>query len=608
MGTVIRVTMPTPRPRARRPRAALAFAALTAAFAGIVVGLFSGATPAYAVDNSIIATNPGAGTTIETSPSAISVTFANPVGPGPVLTLTCGDPGQVVTTAPAVLLADGVSVQLTVSTPINKGVCTVSWQVADTALQPAGNGSFQFTIANDPVATTTVPGASTSLDPTASTVPLPTVPTAPGGVAVTVDGEGVSQGPMSLFRLLSDLLVAILFGSIVLITLYWREGIEYVLTVRFLRTIWMAGLGATYFYVGSLGAVTENKGIGAALTPGSWGSLFDTTPGLAAIARMLLLVGAGWAILRPERIVDPNSTLLAIAGPGVAVLTMAFSRPDAGILVIGLGLIHAIAVSVWFGSLVLVARVVVAGPGEGDLADAVRGFAKLSPPVIGAAVISGVLQGLVLTGGDLTSGHGLVTVAKTLVVALMVVVAMASRTFVKMRFDRVDDLEAPMADRLRRVLGIEAIIGVLAMVFSSWLVTLAAPGLAADAGPALALGPDHRFINPSMAVEVSVRFTERVGQNDVRIEVLQPSTGLTGLAVDFKPPAEAQYTTPGMTLDPVPLTGAGAAVLDPDDGFTLNASGNWTIVVRVGPNVVAQQDVYVASAADLTATTTTVAP
>lgn len=576
--------------------------------AAVVVGLFSSATPAYAVDNSIVATTPGAGTTIETSPTAIDVTFANPVGPGPVLTLTCGDPGQIISTAPAVLLADGVSVQLTVPTPINKGVCTVSWQVADTALQPAGNGSFQFTIANDPAVTTTVAGATTSLDPTASTVPLPTVPTAGGGIGVTVDSEGVSQGPMSLFRLLSDIFVAILFGAIVLITLYWREGIEYVLTVRFLRTIWMAGLAVTYLYVGALGAVTENKGIGAALTPSSWGALFDTTPGIAAIARMLLLVGAGWAVLRPERIVDPNSTMLAIAGPGVAVLTMAFSRADSGFIEIGLGLVHVVAISVWFGSLVLVARVVVAGPGEEDLTDAVRGFAKLSPPVIAVAVVSGVLQGLMLTGGDLTSAHGLVTVAKTLVVALMVVVAMASRTFVKMRFRDLEELEAPMAERLRRVLGIEAVIGVLAMVFSSWLVTLAAPGLAADAGPALALGPDHRFINSSMAVEVSVRFTERVGQNDVRIEVLQPSTGLSGLAVDFKPPIEAQYTTPGMTLDPIPLTGTGAAVLDPDDGFTLNASGNWTIVVRVGPNVVAQQDVYVASAADLTATTTTVAP
>lgn len=608
MVTVTRVTLPTPRHRARLPRATRAVTALAAAIAGVTIALLASASPAHAVDNSIVATTPGAGTTVDTSPSAVSVTFANPVGPGPVLTLTCGDPGQIISTPAAVLLADGVSVQVTIPTPINKGLCTVTWQVADTALQPAGNGSFQFTIANDPAVTTTVPGASTSLDPTASTTPLPTVPTSSGGISMTVDDEGVSQGPMSLFRLLSNLAVAVLFGALVLIAVFWREGIEYVLTVRFLRTIWMAGLVVTYFYVGALGAVTENKGIGAALTPGSWGALFDTMPGLAAIARLLLLVAAGWAILRPERIVDPNSTMLALAGPGVAVMTMGFSREAFGFIEIALGVSHALAISVWLGSLVLVARVVVAGPGHEDLVDAVRGFARISPPVIGAAVVTGVLQGLMLTGGDLTSGHGLVTVAKTLVVALMVVVAMAARTFVNMRFRDGDELEAPMADRLRRVLGIETVIGIAAMVFSSWLVTLAAPGLAANAGPALALGPDHRFINPSMAVEVSVRFTERVGQNDVRIEVLQPANGLSGLAVDFKPPIEAQYTTPGMTLDPVPLTGVGAAVLDPDDGFTLNASGNWTIIVRVGPNIVAQQDVYVASAADLTATTTTVAP
>ena len=36
--------------------------------------------------------------------------------------------------------------------------------------------------------------------------------------------------------------------------------------------------------------------------------------------------------------------------------------------------------AVWFGGLILLARVVLAGPGEEDLVHAVRGFARISTP------------------------------------------------------------------------------------------------------------------------------------------------------------------------------------------------------------------------------------
>jgi hypothetical protein len=45
-------------------------------------------------------------------------------------------------------------------------------------------------------------------------------------------------GPLGLARLVAALSLAVLFGALVLIVVAWPEGVEYILTVRFLRTVW----------------------------------------------------------------------------------------------------------------------------------------------------------------------------------------------------------------------------------------------------------------------------------------------------------------------------------------------------------------------------------
>ena len=48
-----------------------------------------------------------------------------------------------------------------------------------------------------------------------------------------------------------------------------------------------------------------------------------------------------------------------------------------------------------------------------------------------------------------------------------------------------------------------------------------------------------------------------------------------------------------MVIDGIPLAGKGVAVLAKSTGFSLGASGTWTVVVRVGPTLVSKQDVFV---------------
>jgi hypothetical protein len=88
--------------------------------------------------------------------------------------------------------------------------------------------------------------------------------------------------------------------------------------------------------------------------------------------------------------------------------------------------------------------------------------------------------------------------------------------------------------------------------------------------------------------DVTVRFSAVIGPNAVRVEVDKPETGITGLAIDFSPPAGA--TVPSVTLN-VPLTEAGVAVLPVEQGLPLGSPGVWTVTVRFGATPIGSKTV-----------------
>ena len=561
--------------------------------AALVTGAW--ATPVSAVDNSLTSSTPAAGATIDVSPPSLTLVFAQPVGPSPQVTMTCGDPGVPQSVSDAVPLADQVTVSVTVTAPAPKGVCNVSWRVTDTNLQPAGSGSFSFTILNDTAVTTST---STTVAGTGSTVAGATTTTVATTVPTSVDdgdGDGAaasnSAGPLGLFRLVSMLGLAMLFGALVVIAIAWPEGVEYILTVRYLRTAWGIALIGTYLFVAALAADQSGDGLGSTLIPTSWGDLLDTTSGKAALLRLLLVAGAAYVVMRPERAIDPATQALALGPAGLAVVTLAFGRDEFGLIEWAAGAVHAIAMAVWLGGLLLLTRVVLAGPGDEDLVHAVRGFARLATPALWATVITGAILLFRLDRGELGSSHGLVLIVKTLLVSVMVFVGVAARQFITQRVSRSDVMTAPLATRLRRALGIEALIGIVVLALTSWLLALSPPGLAASNESNLQLQPPHTFQNAALNADVRVAFTERVGTNDVRIEVITPAAGLGALTVEFLPPAGS--IAPGMIISPIPLTGAGVAELEQSDGFTLNAVGTWTVVVKIDGVEVQRNDVYV---------------
>lgn len=572
---------------------------------GLAVALIASlaAPTAYAADNSVVSSTPAAGATVDSSPTSIEITFLQPLGPNNSMNMTCG--GTVVPLATAVVLADQLTLSASLISAAPKGECTVAWVVTDTNLQPAGSNSFTFTVANDPIATTTAAPTTTAVG---DTVPVTTATpstgsgSSSGDSSSTTDGSG-SKGPLGLFRLFSNFGLAVLFGSLVLIAIAWPEGVEYILTVRFLRTTWIFTMASTYLFAGALAASQTGSGIGSALLPTGWGDLVDTTSGKAALLRFVFVAVSAYAVMRPERAIDPGTQLPALVPPGIAVVTIAFSRDGFSLLENATGAVHALAMAVWLGGLVLLSRVVLAGPGEEDLVHAVRGFARIATPALWATVVTGAIQLFQLDRGALDTSHGLVVIVKALCVSVMVFVGVAARQFISQRVSRVDTMTAPLATRLRRALGIEALIGVLVLALTSWLLALTPPGLVAGSGDgSLSLGATHRFVDAA-GTEVQVSFSERVGANDVRIKVVAPPAGVTGLTVDFIPPVNSFVN--GMTINSIPLTGTGTAVLEKSDGFTLGASGTWTLVVTANGAEVAREDVFVSG--DSTAATSTTA-
>jgi putative copper export protein len=482
-----------------------------------------------------------------------------------------------------------------------KGQCVVSWLVSQPDGQGGGSSTFAFTILNDTVGTvaataTTPAGGSTPT--TGSTLPPETITPSHD----TVVSESGSGGPLGLSRLLISLGVAVLFGSLVLIATAWPEGVEYILTVRFLRSAWLLTLAVAVFNTACVAARITGKGIGSSISPTSWSGLTDTTPGIAALARVIFVLLTGWVVMRPERVIDPATQLPALALPGLAVATLGFSRSGGQLAFLGYatGIAHALAMAVWLGGLILLARVVLAGPGEEDLVHAVRGFARISNPALAITILTGFIQMYRLDWGEIfTSSHGRVLFLKSIAVGAMVFLGVAARQFIKERVARVDAMTGQLAIRLRRAVGIEAVCGVIVLALTAWMLSLSPPKVAATTETTKGLAA--QFHITSDAADVTVRFSAVVGPNAVQVQVDKPATGIADLAVDFIPPTGAAVA--GITLN-VPLTAAGVAMLPVDQGVPLASPGVWTVTVRFGTEAIGSKKVLLTEGAGATITST----
>jgi putative copper export protein/methionine-rich copper-binding protein CopC len=552
----------------------------TLVFAAAFLSAGAFAAPTALAENSLVSSNPADNESLTASPTSMVFTFSEPLGGTNSVAVTCeGAPFSVGQTTVG---PDGLTITVPVPNPMPKGTCSAAVAVSAPDGSPNGQFSVKFTITSDSVAAVTTLAPTVTVDPAAPVDP--TVTTVAGGVPTTVapggtdDGTGGSGGPLGLARLVTNIGLAVLFGSLVLIATAWPDGVEYILTVRFLRTAWIVSLVGSVLTAVFLTANVTGKSIGASLNPLAWTDL-DSASGIAAIARVLLTAGCIWVVMRPERCIDQSTQLPALAAPLLAVATLGFTRTGGDLAAVGviMGVGHALAMAVWFGGLALLTRVVLAGPGDDDLVHAVRGFSRISTPALLVTVVTGAVQTFRLDRGALfDTGHGRVLLLKAVAVGAMVFVGLATRQFVNAQLRRVDSLSAPLANRLRRATGIEAVAGVVVLAITSWLLSFTPPNLV-EASPVGQYGYSAPMVADDL--DVTVRLTGVVGRNGLRIEVASPTTGLSNFTVTFIPPAETTAPTVLLTV-PAELAGAGVAVLDVAEGVPLEAPGVWTLAIK----------------------------
>jgi copper transport protein len=565
-----------------------------------------------AAENTVVTSSPSNGAVLNVSPDAIIIGFAEALGEANTISVDCeAEP----VTLPRPEVTDDTTLTVEIATPLPSGTCTARWAVSNSDGEPDGRGVITFVIENDTPTDNTEPSDTAADQATTTTVVTvtPIQATENGTDIEVIDLAAASEGngAVWLSRLLSTLGIATLFGSLLVITAAWPEGVEYLITIKFLRGVWfLAAIGTLLFVAFGSAAVTPEGG-GSPFSPGTWLDLFDAGwGGRALLIRFVLVIASAWVAWTPHRAIDPTTQLAALGIPGIAAALIGVSRTvgDFAALGVVLGVIHALAMSVWVGGVILLARVVLSGPGEEDLVHAVRGFSRVSTPAIVITIVTGLAQMIRLDGGQLfESGHGRVVIIKTIVVAVMIFVAFSARQFVAQRLNRAQQMSVPLADRLRRAFGAEAAIGIVALAMSAWLLAFLPPTVSAT--PPIDYEVSQTHVDEAELLEVRVRLTDDMVGTLVGLEVklVEPAANVNGLTVILTAPENDQGI--GGFLQPVPLTEAGFAVRDASVGLPISVAGDWTIQVEAATSsgtIMSVAQIYRVQNADGTTATTVV--
>lgn len=577
--TVVRVSVRTRVPTRAGNMARRASTALVAAVVGLL--LLPAAAAAQTGSNSLQDIDPAEGEILTVSPTVITLSFNQELGPDdqPTLGLSCGGgQPQPVSRVPEIN-SDRLVVTFEVQQPLPRGACIISWALNDALGNPIVQDQSTFRVEADPPATTGAPGGETGTSTESTADPgfdqIPAVSNEPATESSGADGS--TGGAVWLGRVLSTIGILVLFGGLALISLGWPEGPEYVVTVRYLRAVWLIGLVGTVLFLIAYSAEFNDISLGSALNPSTWLDLKDDGwGGRGALLRLVFVIGAGWVAMRPERIIDPTSAMWAWALPGGAVIAASLSGVGGPAAIIGflVGTVHLFGAAIWVGGAALVARVVLAGPGEEDLVQATRAFSRITVPAILVTVVTGIAEMVRLDGGQLfSSSHGQVLLLKVVAVAAMLAVALAARQQVAMRLDRAHEMTAPLADRFRRAFGAETALGVVVLAFSGWMVGLTPPKV--DPLASQTYTREIPLVDQATGLDATVFVgPARVGRNGLKIEVEAPQEGITNLELEFVPPPG---TLAHGVKQGIPLTTAGTAWLPQSSGLPFEAEGTWEV-------------------------------
>jgi len=552
--------------RVRGRRALPILLLLATTIAGFLSASAVPAGAASTIPNELVSSNPQPNSTLTVVPTQLQLVFRNTLDADDAaalgVLLRCN--GVTVSLGAPVIAADMQTVSAPLASLPPAGPCTVTW-VINRNIGSLGTFNFTLLVTSETTLATDGDGAVT--------------PTSVVGEIVVANAlPGTRFGLLlGLLRVIEYFFVICLFGGLMYIVLGWPEGFEYDTTQRFLRLTWFAAVSSTYLVVSIQAARAGGGSFASSLNPFSWFGSLDGGFGFILLLRFGLVVAAFLVAFRPRRVLAPETQVPAVLFLLIMMATYGLTRigQNLPLLTYAFGILHAWSTGLWVGGLALLARAALAGPGDRDLLDAVRYFAKLSGPLILLSVFTGLVQVYLMDGAAIfTSSHGRLNVLQLLVTGVMVWIMLVLRNFAMTRLNKEKKLTARMAWRLRRAITAEIVVAIMVLGITSWAVSMRPPqAVAKRTAPIANYLYREELRNDRFHVVLSIT-PLTTGANAMRVELLEPKR-INNFEVRLVPAAEGYA---GIAVV-VPLRHAGAAVAPVDGGLVFPVAGVWNVEV-----------------------------
>jgi copper transport protein len=420
-------------------------------YAAALLGLVAcGLAPSASAHALPVSSTPSPGSNLATAPTEVVIVFNEAPDAALSSIIVRDSSGAVVSIGPAVPVRGGPNALRVALIPLKASIYAVAWRVVSAVDAHLASGSFSFGVGTAPPQNSeAVTGRSVD---DALSVPI-----------------GAVAGRWLLYAGLFVLLGAAFVGNLI-----------YATPPR--ATL---SLAAVAWVVGAIGLVlvvwvqASDAGIGPI-------ALLGTSVGRSALIRAIPLLIAGIAIAGQIRRWRPTVRGLGVVGvatAGALLADAATSHAAAGVVAHAGGhpahldvlvqWVHVSAAGAWLGGLVVLLACLRGRPGEESVRIA-RRFAMSA--VIGIAVVAatGVFRALTEIGSIanlVSTDYGRLLLAKS--VLLLVLVGLGA-----INHFRSVPAAGRMLGPLRRVGGIELVVGAIVLLLSASLVNLAPPPLA----------------------------------------------------------------------------------------------------------------------------------
>jgi copper transport protein len=367
---------------------------------------------------------------------------------------------------PKVLVADTGPVRASLA-----GSVTLAWQAVSADDGHLVTGSLRFRVR----------GVTRSPSVSPSPAVLPDQAASPD--------HPIVKDALSASRLLGYLGLAVFVGGLLFLAILWPQGAADRRTARLLTGAWITGTATTVAGIGLQGAYVGRLPLSAAARPSVFGQVLATHVGEVWAAKCLLWVLAAvvlaWALQARVPAVTSAPWRVAALAVGAGLLRTAgmtghaaeTAHPGWDQLA---DFLHLAGMSSWFGGLVVLLVGVLRRRRADELAHVVPRYSGYALASVTLMVASGVFMAWQLVGSVtavFTTSYGRLLLIKLVVLAVVLLAAQRSKTWVAARLDLAVLLRGDAATVRPFLYSVAAeTVLLLGVLFAATLLVTAAPG------------------------------------------------------------------------------------------------------------------------------------